>query len=236
MKKQTLYDILNRSYNAVGVDIDDVIISVKEQFAYYSYQAFKDRLRKPFKNEDYTWMVLENVRAMADAGITREDVSTMLKKMESDGIIENVMPRHNCIQSLNILSRRSEIYFVTSRGDRYFNDAEGMTERWLAKVYDRYRFKPKDVIFNHNKEETLSKYGIGLFFEDNPIFSLNILKHGIPVVLFDTSWNRMCERDSILLTEKAYEKKCSVISEIEKYTNTLLFRVPDWSYIIKNLK
>jgi uncharacterized HAD superfamily protein len=236
MKKRTLSDILNNSDGAMGVDIDDVIITLKDKFLSHINSTLGYRLKKPFRGEDYVWLALEDVKAMADAGITREDISSMLKVMESEGVIENIMPRVHCMSSLKALSKTRDVYFVTSRGDNYYNDAEGMTDRWLVKVEERYNFRPKEVIFNHNKEKVLSEKKIKLFFEDNPLFTMKLLDKGIPVILFDALWNYMNNKDRALLSEKAYEQKKSVIERIEKYNDSLLFRVPDWSYIIRNLQ
>jgi len=236
MKKRTLYDVLHAEYNAIGVDIDDTMISIGDTFVKYAHIFFKDRLKQKFEYQDYAWMVLEELRPMADVGITRKDVSDMLKYMESEKVIENIMPRIYCIASLRTMGDKSKIYLVTSRGDRYYNDAVGMTNRWLDNIaaYQKYHDLDK-VIYDTDKVEVAKEKNIGLFFEDNPLVTERLLDAGIPVVLFNTPWNTLnVRRDKYLLTEKTYDQKIRTLEHIEKFSGTLLFRVPEWSYVFKN--
>jgi uncharacterized HAD superfamily protein len=234
-KFTSLYDVLNNFKGAVGVDIDDVIISLNEKIIYYANIEFRNKLKTPLRMEEYPWIVFEDIKQIKDVGITREDLSMLLKKMESDGTMENLTPRHHCISSLKTLAKIRDIYFGTSRRDGYYNDAEGMTERWLANVEKENKFRPKEVIFNHKKEEVAVKKGIGLFFEDNPMNALKLLEAGVAVVMFNAPWNYTNIRDSWLLPNNVYEQKKSVITNLNKYEGKCLFRVNDWSYVMRNL-
>lgn len=237
MEKRTLYDVLNANYVAIGSDIDDTIISIGDEFVKYSHIFFKDRLKQRFEYKDYAWMALEEIRSMADAGITRKDVCDMLKYMESKRVIENIMPRTYCIATLRTLGEKSSIYLVTSRGDGYYNDPKGMTGRWLDNIaaYQRYHDLDK-VIYDTDKVKVAKENNIGLFFEDNPLVAEKLLDAGITVVLFNAPWNVLnAHNDKRILTEKAYLQKKNVLERIERYENKLLFRVPEWGYVFRNM-
>jgi len=236
-----LRDILNIP-GPKGSDIDDVIVPLKDKIPTYVNIVLGYKLiYKPFMEHDYVWLALERLKIFEDAGITRDDVSMMLKYMELTGVIENIMPTYDCVKSLKILSESDPLYLVTSRGDRFYNNPVEMTNRWLNNVKKNFNdFIIPKVIYNHNKEEVITDKNIVLLFEDNPLFALNVLKsqterNPVYVILFNQPWNKINLHDHNILSKELYLEKKLLLEELESYNNKLLFRVNDWSDVLRNL-
>jgi hypothetical protein len=258
-----LRDILHIP-GAKGIDIDDVTIILRDKIPPYANRVFGNelhKLHKPFTEQDYVWLGLEHIQVLKEAGVTRDDVSTMLKRMEQDGVIENIMPQTYFVASLKTLSKPDRvhpiysiaslktlfqpqrIYFLTSRGDGFYNDPVGMTNRWLDNVKENYKnFVPPKVIYNHNKDEAINKYNIKVLFEDNPVFALTVLENNAMretpryVILFNAPWNRLDNvRDRRALTEEMYIKKKSIVEKLDSYEGISMIRVNDWHRVFCNL-
>ncbi len=208
----------------IGVDIDDTMILLGPHLITYMNNLFSDILSRPFSERDAVIHGMEKIKLLKDAGITKEKILYMLKRMESDGFIEKIMPSDICIDSLKIMSKHHSIDFITSRYG-FYDDAIGMTSRWHEALFKKTGFKARKIIYNHEKHE---ENHIGLFFDDNPYFVVEMLRKGKPVVLFDMSSNRMNSHDASILPEEFFIEKKLLIEEIEKYNDTLLFRVSGW--------
>jgi len=236
MVMTNLVGVLNDVDGDSGVDIDDTFIPVRRPLMEYTNKVFGHRLPRPFTEHDFVIYGLERIKLLHDAGITREDISTMLQVMESEGALENIMPDNYAVRSLKRLStRKGKVYFVTSRANGFYKDARGMTDRWLTKLAMQHEFTPADTIYNHNKEETLKKLNIARFFEDNPYFAISLLEKGVPVVLFNLPINHMNSHDRDVISEKAYKEKVDLIKRLDSYKGKLLFRVNNWEDVYKHL-
>jgi hypothetical protein len=259
----TLRDILHMP-GKKAVDIDDVTIILRDKIPSYANRVFGNELHKlhrPFTENDYVWLGLEKIRVLEEAGVTRDDISTMLKRMEHDGIIENIMPQTYFVASLKTLSKpdrihpiysiaslktlfqSNKIYFLTSRGDGFYDDPVGMTNRWLDNVKANYKnFVPPKVIYNHNKNEAMDKYNIKVLFEDGPIYSLDVLENNAKretpryVILFNSPFNRLDQtRDRRALSGEMYAQKRSIVEKLDSYEGISMVRVNDWHRVFSNL-
>ena len=239
----TLRDILCMP-GAKGVDIDDTSISLENKIPFYYNKIFDDELHKlhrKFTDADYVWLGLDKLKISEEANITHEDILMMLKRMEQDRIIETIMPKPYCIASLTVLSRLNPMYFVTSRGDGYYNDPVGMTNRWIENVKREHKnFMPPKVIFNHKKHDVMDEYNLIALIDDNPLFALNVLETNVKrqkpvyVILFDSRWNNLSANDRFALSDKMFEEKKLVIEKLAIYEGITMVRVKNWCEIFKN--
>ncbi|HEY9702902.1 MAG TPA: hypothetical protein V6C58_10675 [Allocoleopsis sp.] len=234
----SLKDLLN-STDPIGVDIDDVVIPFNSHSVPYINKYYSEYLERELKNEDMVINHIEDVQLVRDAGLSKEDIWKVFKIMEYEGVIENIEPHKYCIDSLKILAERknNKLYFVTARNHHYYNDPQGMTSRWAEKLFIEHGFKPLEIIYNHNKHEVLSTYGITTFIEDNVFNTEKLLEHNCKVILFSNPTNIMNSYDSEKLSDEVFTKKKNAVDKIEFYREQKkLFRVNSWEDILKNLK
>jgi|GEM_PF-6874471 uncharacterized HAD superfamily protein len=230
----TLTDILHAP-GAKACDIDNVAIPFTENIIPLFNYTFKNRLHRSFHERDYLWLSLENLNISREAGITKEEVYTMFKYAEKNGIIEHIMPKVYCISSLNTLAASEKLFFLTSRGNGFYEDPIGMTNRWQEHVKAKHKhFTPLEVLYNHNKEEALKKHNITMLFEDDPSYALRVLENDIPVVLFNYPYNILHSNDKNALPREIYEQKVETINKLNRYEGKLLFRA-NWHEVFLNL-
>ncbi|MFK4997660.1 hypothetical protein ACI2OX_09590 [Bacillus sp. N9] len=78
-----------------------------------------------------------------------------------------------------------EIYFISARSDKLMN----ITENWFQQYEIDYNHI--ELIGSHDKVGTAQKHKIDLFFEDKHDNAVDIAEQlNIPVILFDTPYNR----------------------------------------------
>jgi uncharacterized protein len=80
---------------------------------------------------------------------------------------------------------KHELYFISARGNHLFD----VTEQWFTKqgiIYDHI-----ELIGSHDKIDAAKKYKVDIFFEDKHDNAVMIHEEcDIPVILFDTPYNR----------------------------------------------
>lgn len=80
---------------------------------------------------------------------------------------------------------KHELYFISARGHYLLN----LTKEWFVK--HEIGFDYIDLIGSHNKIEAAKQHQVDVFFEDKHDNAVMIHEEcGIPVVLFDTPYNR----------------------------------------------
>ncbi|HYD03935.1 MAG TPA: hypothetical protein VEC16_06585 [Alphaproteobacteria bacterium] len=227
--------VLN-STEPIGVDIDDVIIPFNKHSIPYVNKLYREYISRELNEQDIILNNIEETKILVESGISREKMYAIFKMMEADGIIENIMPTKECIDCLKMLyeKRNSKLYLVTARNSIFYKDPEGMTHRWLDKIFKEHGFKPLEIVFNHEKHKTLVTYSITTFIEDNLFNAEKLLEHGCNVILFSNPTNRINPDDDKRLSPEIYEKKRKAVEKIESYRNTKLFRIESWNDLLKN--
>ncbi|MEK5267959.1 MULTISPECIES: 5' nucleotidase, NT5C type [unclassified Heyndrickxia] len=86
---------------------------------------------------------------------------------------------------LNKWADRFELYFISARASHLLD----VTKNWFTKQQLKYHHI--ELIGTHHKVETAKKYSVDLFLEDKHDNAAAIAQTlGIPVLLFDTPYNR----------------------------------------------
>jgi uncharacterized protein len=86
---------------------------------------------------------------------------------------------------LNKWVNKYELFFISAR-DIYLQE---LTEEWFLK--NQLGFHHIDLLGTHHKIEAAKKYKVDIFFEDKHDNAVMINEEcGIPVILFDTPYNR----------------------------------------------
>ncbi|MDQ0218291.1 hypothetical protein ELQ35_12640 [Peribacillus cavernae] len=81
---------------------------------------------------------------------------------------------------------KADLYFISAR----HHDLLKVTEKWFHK--NELTFHHIELTGSHDKVETAKKFGVDIFFEDKHDNAVAIASEcNIPVILFDTPYNRL---------------------------------------------
>lgn len=106
------------------------------------------------------------------------------KGAETD-IYETSPAQQNAKQVLTAWQEMFELYYISARGHQVYDS----TLDWF-KLQD-IPYDHIELVGSHNKIETAKKFGVHAFFEDKHDNAVEIHEElDIPVILFDTPYNR----------------------------------------------
>lgn len=99
-------------------------------------------------------------------------------------------------------SKKHELYFISARSTYLLSD----TKHWFQQ--HGLPFHHIELIGSHDKIEAINKYQLEIFFEDKLDNSLSIHEQcQIPVILFDTPYNKGALPDGIIRVKNWQEAK-----------------------------
>lgn len=82
--------------------------------------------------------------------------------------------------------QKHELFFISARHDKLLD----VTEEWFQK--NELSFHHIELVGSHFKVETAKRYDVDIFFEDKHDNACEISEEcNIPVILFDTPYNRL---------------------------------------------
>ncbi len=78
-----------------------------------------------------------------------------------------------------------ELYYISARDEKVFQ----VTQQWFEE--NKVPYHHIELIGSHNKLEAAKKHNVDIFFEDKHDNAVNLAEElNIPVILFDTPYNR----------------------------------------------
>ena len=105
-------------------------------------------------------------------------------------------------QVLNEWKEYYELYFISARGEALLP----VTKQWFDK--NDLLYHHIELIGSHNKIAAAKKHRIDLFFEDKHDNAVAIAEEcRIPVILFDTPYNRMATPNNVIRVHDWMEAK-----------------------------
>ncbi len=166
----------------LGFDIDGTITDPATFIPYINQDFHKNftlddisdydlsKLLKIDESKFWEWMLVNEPTIYRDAPLIKQ-VDHILKRWHVD----------------------HELIFITARKKQY----EAITVDWL-KQHD-IPYQHVELIGHHNKLAAVKEQGVELFFEDKHDNAVMIAEEcGIPVILFDTPYNRLPIPDDVI--------------------------------------
>lgn len=102
-----------------------------------------------------------------------------------DEIYDTSPPQQYVQNILKSWKQHYELFYISARGNHVFNT----TEKWFLR--EQIPYDHIELIGSHHKIETAKKFNVDAFFEDKHDNAVNIHEElQIPVILFDTPYNR----------------------------------------------
>ena len=183
----------------IGIDIDGVIANTQP--------VIIEELNKYFV-KNYTLQDFVNFDPLEKYGIDRQELHRFIMDREIV-LIENAMPMPGAIESINKLIYDYQINIISARTPMYYQN----TISWFA----RYNISFDNIVLtgNHDKRSYSKDACVELFIEDNLKNAVQISSTGIPVYLFDATYNQG-ELPPLVHRKCSWEE---IISGINKDTN-----------------
>ncbi|GER66912.1 putative nucleotidase YqfW [Weizmannia acidilactici] len=157
-----------------GIDIDGTVTS-PESLVPFINEAFHIHL----KYEDLTKYEITDVVDIPPETFNRWFIQSEPAIYEKSPIAEGAK------EVLTKWADRFELYFISARASHLLK----VTKNWFSRQQLKYHHI--ELIGTHHKVETAKKYDIDVFLEDKHDNAAAIAEElGIPVLLFDTPYNR----------------------------------------------
>ena len=197
----------------IGIDIDGVLTDVERfELDYFSKYLVKNNIEYTVGASGYSIGETFNVSKQTEVSFWNEHIffyaekekirpfaSEVIKKLKSDG---------------------HEIYIITARELTEKDDELGIkmqktVKEWLSNndvIYDQLIFSQKKEK-NEKKVDACLENKIEIMIEDSPT-NINELSKMLPVICYDTSYNRHCFSENIYRCFSWYDiyKKINEIS------------------------
>lgn len=187
----------------IGIDLDDVVFEFVKLFLEYSERKFGKKIL--FKDVfSYQFADVLNV--------SLEEVLDLVKQMSTKEVFENMALVENSKKSILELSKKYEIYFITSRVYK-----EGTLES-LKKHFEEFDF---ELIFSSNPyAKTLGKHkgeicleeGINFMVEDSYEHANNCAESGIKTFLLDKPWNQRRDLNKNIIRVKNWKGVLEILN------------------------
>lgn len=157
-----------------GIDIDGTVTS-PEAIVPYINKAFDLNLTL----NDVTQYELDSL-----VDISKEEFAQWY--LQNEKTIYSESPLATGAKSvLQAWQNKFELYFISARGSYLLN----LTKEWFQK--HGLRYDHIDLLGTHNKISAAKQYNVDIFFEDKYDNAVMIHEEcNIPVILFDTPYNR----------------------------------------------
>ncbi|MEM4710777.1 MAG: hypothetical protein QXL18_02420 [Candidatus Woesearchaeota archaeon] len=204
------------------MDIDDVILDFKDFFRENLNESFDVNISD---GEIVVYDVYKLI-PLKRKGIKKQDVFNAVRKMGKKSEFLNLSLNYGIEETINYLINDGDYnnFFInTSRSKELYDNYKIITYETLNRT--GLKFNKYNVIFDSEKEHIAKALGAVLFFEDNPMTALKIIKKNIPVILLNHEWNYKSLKDTYMLDNPELMEKYELIDELRKYEGDMLFRI-----------
>ena len=189
----------------LGLDIDGVIAD--------SQTVIIENLNQIY-NKSYCKKDFINFDPMQMFGVDRDSIERLIMEQELD-IIERAKPIDGAAEIIELLHTEFSIHLISARTRSFSNH----TINWLKKnsiAYDNLI-----LLGHHDKRQSCMEENVCLFVEDNKKNAQQISSCGIPVYLFDATYNQGQLPCSIRRVYTWTELLNHIMSDFQHFSNRL---------------
>lgn len=158
----------------LGLDIDGVIAN--------SQPVIIQKLNN-FFGKSYQLTDFENFDPLRMFGADRKTINDFIMDRELE-IIEEALPIERAGEIIHILYNYFSIHLISARTPIYYDN----TVNWLDK--HQINYDTLTLLGQHDKRQACLNTRVDLFIEDNKKNAVQISSCGIPVYLFNATYNQ----------------------------------------------
>jgi len=170
----------------IGLDMDEVVVSLMDGLIEYYHERFNTRLRKENFFSYNLWEVW---------GGTKEEAIRILNDFYDSPFFEEILPVEGSIEAIDHLVNENDLHIITSRPSAIKEKTERCIERHFDNKFKTITFTRPHILSEGNlsKADVCKDLDIDVFIEDYGKYALECASKGIKTILFgDWSWNRDC--------------------------------------------
>jgi len=196
----------------IGIDIDEVVTDTFSEVLKFH------NLKKgtSFKKEE-----MHDYRMWASFPCTREEIEKSLSEMISEGHIEKYLPIEESLESINLLRKNHELFFITARPENHKEQTFNWFDKNIPSLRDKIFFSEDHFNGKGNaKFKICQEKDIKIMLEDSPNDALQCAQIGIKVILFDKPWNKSISHRNITRVS-GWKEALGVIDSIKKKQNRI---------------
>ena len=166
-------------------DFDDVIIDVTKGFL----QFYKDKgeFAGDFEKIETDISLLMK--------ITQEEELKLWDRFFDSEEYLSLLPNPHVLEVLEKLKERFELVILTNRVNRFRESAMSWIKRHLPDYFSKVLFALDFPEGKRSKGQICSDLGAILLIDDEPKNIFSCIEHSIPVVVYDSPWNRKLPRE-----------------------------------------
>lgn len=169
----------------------------------------------PFINEEFN-------RSLSLEDLTEYDLTKALPDISPDTFSDWFLEAEPVIYSSSPVVEHAdkilkqwksdhELFFISARSDKHFE----LTTEWFKEKGINYDHI--ELIGSHDKVKTAKRYNVDIFFEDKHDNAVMIHEEcDIPVILFDTPYNRKATPEGVIRVQNWLEAKSRVNEWLNK--------------------
>ena len=166
----------------IGIDIDGVLTDISRFYLDYGAKfAFENNISTPLKPDEYT---------------LQEEIHKKFWEEYDEFYTKEKYTREFASEIIEKLKQKHEIHIITARNL--------VQEEWTRKWLEKNKIYYDNLAFTNKKLEYCKDNNIDLMIEDSTNHILSISQI-IPVICFDTSYNKDCEGDNIIRCYSWYD-------------------------------
>lgn len=183
----------------IGIDIDGVLVDVRRFMLEYGTKFCYDN------NIDYK--INENGYSSKEIFNLDDESDNKFWNQYLELYAINELPFSFASEVINkLIKDGNEIYIITSRYPTHENSEAStkmkkIVEQWLLKHNINYN---KIIFSNSDKVKDCEEFKIDLMIEDK-VKNINNISKIIPVICFDTQYNKICTSNNIIRCYSWYD-------------------------------
>lgn len=187
----------------IGIDVDDVVIEFFNNYLKFFNSHFGKNVTFKDISRYHIWEL--------ELGVSKEEALSIVVQVHNSEHPKKTSLVEGAKESINNLSKKYEIFFVTSRP----TSVKERTISFLKEIFPELKF---EIIFSGDihgnaktKAEICFERGITTIIEDSASYAFDCAQKGVRAFLLDKPWNQ----------------------EYEQHEN--LIKVKDWNEIVEHL-
>ncbi len=181
---------------SLGIDIDGVIANTQPLII----AELNDYFNKTYTINDFYKITPEKAY-----NIDRKQLHSFIAERELK-LIQSVRPVDGAVPAIQKLGKRCQITIISARTPGFYDQ----TTQWLK--INGIKYDKVVLLGNHDKRKACLEEGVQLFIEDSLNNAIQVSSCGIPVFLFNATYN---QGDTPPLVQRVYSWR-EIINSLEK--------------------
>jgi len=189
----------------IGIDFDDVAVDTFPAFLAFCNERYNEQ----FRVEEFTSFRYDGVWK-----ITKEQGRERFIAFDNSEAKRNICPMLGAQKAIKGLAIIHELHIITARPVEIAEGTREMIDRHFPKMFKDVHFCSSDngAILHRPKPMACKEIDVALHIEDHPETARRCADKGVPVLLFDRTWNRSEETHDLITRVHSWDEIFKILS------------------------